>query len=83
MLLQINSQLYPEEYITKYVVVIPNESTSLYNNLLKYYGDIYNICGERLLRQYKHFMAKGLSQQNRYLLRQVVVTTDKIFVARG
>ena len=43
MLLQINSQLYPEEYITKYVVVIPNESTSLYNNLLKYYGDIYNI----------------------------------------
>jgi hypothetical protein len=46
-------------------------------------GDIYNICGERLLRQYKHFVAKGLSQQNRYLLRQVVVTTDKLFVARG
>jgi hypothetical protein len=41
------------------------------------------ICGERLLRQYKYFVAKGLFQQNRYWWRQVVVATDKIFVAKG
>jgi hypothetical protein len=42
-----------------------------------------NICGERLLRQYKYFVARRLFQQNRYSWRQEVVTTDKIFMARG
>jgi hypothetical protein len=42
-----------------------------------------NICGKRILRQYKHFVAKVLFQQNRYWWRQVVVTTEKHFVARG
>jgi hypothetical protein len=49
------------------------------------YRTIQNICGERLLRQYKHFVVKGLFQQNQiwWRLVVVVVTTDIIFVARG
>jgi hypothetical protein len=40
-------------------------------------------CGERLLQQYKHFLANRLFQQNRYSWCQGVITIDKIFVVRG
>jgi hypothetical protein len=40
-----------------------------------------NIYGKSLMRQYKHFVVKGLFQQNQNWWR-LVVTMDKIFVAR-
>jgi hypothetical protein len=40
-----------------------------------------NICGKRLLQQYKLFVARGLFQQNRNWWRQVVISTSYMFVA--
>jgi hypothetical protein len=39
-----------------------------------------NICGKRLLQQYKYFVAKELFQQNQNLWRKIVIPTDQLFV---
>jgi hypothetical protein len=40
-----------------------------------------NICGVRLVRQHKHFVARGLFQQKWKWWRQVVISTGYLFVA--
>jgi hypothetical protein len=47
------------------------------------YHSIRNICGERLLRQYKYFVAKELFQQNQNWWHEVVISTVCLFMAKS